>query len=75
MSEFEALELRDNGTMESCCVKLFIATSLDGYIARTDDSVDWLFTDDDCGYSDFISSIDTLIMGRKTFIQIRNFIS
>lgn len=48
-------------------VKLFIASSLDGYIARTDGSVDWLFTDDDYAYAKFYASIDTVIMGRKTF--------
>ncbi len=49
---------------------LYIATSLDGYIARTDGSVDWLFTDADYGYKDFYSSVDTTLMGRKTYEQI-----
>ena len=47
--------------------KLFIASSLDGYIARTDGSVDLLFTDHDYGYAKFYASIDTIIMGRKTY--------
>ncbi len=46
---------------------LFIACSLDGYIAREDGSVDWLFTDADYGYRRFFASIDTMLMGRKTF--------
>ena len=48
-------------------VKLFIATSLDGYIARTDGDIDWLFTDADYGYTPFYDSVDTVVMGRKTY--------
>ncbi len=50
---------------------LFIATSLDGYIARNCGAVDWLFTDQDYGYEDFYSSVDRLIMGRNTYEQIQ----
>ncbi len=46
---------------------LFIACSLDGYIAREDGGVDWLFTDADYGYRRFFRSIDTMLMGRKTY--------
>lgn len=51
-------------------LRLFIATSLDGFIAARDGSVDWLFTDADYGYADFFSSIDTVLMGRSTYEQI-----
>lgn len=51
-------------------IKLFIACSLDGYIARMDGSVDWLFTDHDYGYNHFYASIDTVVMGRKTYEQL-----
>ena len=50
-----------------CKVVLFIATSLDGYIARISGSVDWLFTDQDYGYTDFFEKVDTIIMGRRTY--------
>jgi dihydrofolate reductase len=46
---------------------LFIATSLDGYIARPEGSIDWMFTDHDYGYPAFFAGIDTVIMGRKTY--------
>ena len=46
---------------------LFIATSLDGYIARLDGGIDWLFSDQDYGYAEFFAGVDTVVMGRKTY--------
>jgi dihydrofolate reductase len=54
-------------------VKLFIASSLDCYIARQDGGIDWLFTDDDYGYTKFYDSIDTIIVGRKSYDQSLTF--
>jgi len=48
-------------------IQLFIATSLDGLIARRDDAIDWLFTDADYGYDDFYAGVDTLVMGRNAY--------
>jgi dihydrofolate reductase len=51
-------------------VVLFIAASLDGYIARADDSVSWLDeveSDGDGGFAAFYETIDTVVMGRKTY--------
>lgn len=55
-------------------VVLFIAASLDGYIAGPDDDMSWLFTDADFGFSDFYSDVDTLIMGRGTYEVVRSYI-
>jgi dihydrofolate reductase len=54
-------------------VKLFIATSLDGFIADRDGGVDWLFADGDYGYAAFFDSVETLIMGRRTYEQVLGF--
>lgn len=59
-------------------IKLYIATSLDGFIAREDGSIDWLTEyennpDTDYGYSEFYSSIGTVLMGRKTYEQVLGF--
>ncbi len=53
-------------------IQLFIACTIDGFIARENGSLDWLFELEnpnrtDHGYNDFISGIDTLVMGRKTY--------
>lgn len=54
-------------------VVIFIASSLDGFIARRNGDVDWLFTDEDYGYTEFYESIDTVLMGRKTYDKIAEF--
>ncbi|MGV3615613.1 MAG: dihydrofolate reductase family protein [Fimbriimonas sp.] len=54
-------------------VTLFIAASLDGYIAGPDDDLSWLFTDADYGFSSFFAGVDTLIMGRGTYDVVRTF--
>ena len=48
-------------------IKLYIATSLDGHVARRDETIDWLFRDADYGYQDFYATVDTLILGRTTY--------
>jgi dihydrofolate reductase len=54
-------------------IKLFIACSLDGYIAGPNEEIDWLFTDDDYGYSQFYASIDTTLNGYKTYEKVLSF--
>lgn len=57
-------------------ITLFSAISLDGFIARTDGSYDWLHDNDyadgvqDYGYDRFLSSIDTILMGFNTYEDI-----
>ncbi len=54
---------------------LYIAMSLDGYIADKNGSVDWLTGQDTDGenvdtYSEFVKDIDTVVMGWKTYAQV-----
>ncbi|MFB2975618.1 dihydrofolate reductase family protein [Microseira sp. BLCC-F43] len=58
--------------MNTSKIKVFIGTTLDGYIAIKNDSLDWLFElpnpkGIDHGYTQFLSGIDTVIIGRKTY--------
>jgi dihydrofolate reductase len=56
-------------------IVLYIAASIDGYIAKEDGSVDWL--DDvkgdggDNGYGAFYDGVDSLVMGRNTYEKVR----
>ena len=54
---------------------VFIATSLDGFIARQDGALDWLPADggEPHGYDEFIASVDALVIGRKTFETVLTF--
>jgi dihydrofolate reductase len=56
---------------------IYIATSLDGLIARPDGSLDWLLNlddpEEDYGFAEFIDKIDAIVMGRKTFETVLNF--
>jgi dihydrofolate reductase len=52
-------------------LSLFIATSLDGYIAKPNDDLSFLKLvekeGEDYGYAEFTANIDTIILGRKTY--------
>ena len=62
---------------------VYIATSVDGFIAREDGSVDWLSSGEetagedgggeDYGYQDFMDSVDALVMGRNTYEMVQSF--
>lgn len=57
---------------------VFIATSLDGYIADKNGGVDWLHAipnseGNDMGYAKHIASIDALVMGRNTLDMVLSF--
>lgn len=53
---------------------LYIAMSIDGYIARNNDDIDWLNIvekeGEDYGYAEFTESVDTVILGRKTYDKV-----
>ncbi|TCI60796.1 dihydrofolate reductase family protein [Exiguobacterium sp. SH3S1] len=54
-------------------VVVYIAMSLDGKIARTNDQLDWLFEiegEGDNGYADFFKTVGAVIMGRKTYEEV-----
>jgi dihydrofolate reductase len=51
----------------------YVAASLDGFIARCDDGLDWLphsARQEDHGYAQFTARIDALVMGRRTYEQM-----
>lgn len=58
-------------------VKLFIACSADGFIARPDGDISWLSTvespGEDYGYAAFYETVDTIILGRKTYDKVLSF--
>jgi dihydrofolate reductase len=54
---------------------VFIATSLDGFIARQDGALDWLPADggEPHGYNEFMATVDALVIGRKTLETVLGF--
>ncbi|MGE6261116.1 dihydrofolate reductase family protein [Heyndrickxia sporothermodurans] len=51
-------------------VVLYIASTLDGFIAKNDDDLQWLYDTEgegDAGYTEMYQSIDTVIMGKRTY--------
>lgn len=48
-------------------LKLNVAVTLDGFIEGPNGEIDWCFTDQDYGITDFLASCDALVMGRKSF--------
>lgn len=64
--------------MKNTTNNVFIATSVDGYIADKNGSIDWLHSvtnpeQDDMGYGEFTSSMDAIIMGRTTYETVLGF--
>lgn len=53
---------------------MYVAVSMDGFIARTDGSIDWLAAigepPDDYGYREFYDSVDAIVMGGRTYRQM-----
>lgn len=65
--------------MQARC-SVFVAASLDGFIARSDGDLDWLDEanalvplEEDCGFANFLGSVDAIVMGRSTFEKVLTF--
>ena len=57
---------------------VYIATSLDGFIARENGELDWLplaggSAGEDYGYETFIKTVDAVVMGRRTYEKVLTF--
>ncbi|PWN06328.1 dihydrofolate reductase family protein [Rhodohalobacter mucosus] len=59
---------------------VYIATSTDGFIAKTDGNIEWLTRPEyqdaarlGLTYNDFISTVDAIVMGRHTFEKVLSF--
>jgi dihydrofolate reductase len=59
--------------------KIYIGTSLDGYIARKDGDIGWLtnFANEEAiqAYAQFMSRIDAIVIGRGTFEKVLTYTS
>jgi dihydrofolate reductase len=66
-----------DGPQQRPRTSVFIAQSLDGYIARADGSIDFLSSverpGEDYGYAAFFAAIDGLVIGRKTYDTVLGF--
>lgn len=71
------LKIEENLSISRPKISVYIATSIDGYIARKDGNIDWLqyghTGDEDYGFKKFINSVDALILGRSTYQVVSAF--
>lgn len=68
--------MASNGSVRR--VLIYVAASLDGRIANSVGSVDWLLCPndgpgEDYGYANFLSRVSTILMGRKTYQDVLGF--
>ncbi len=60
-------------------VSVYVAQSLDGFLAKSNGDISWLDkkadpnSSEDYGFANFLSSVDCLVMGRKTFEKVVSF--
>lgn len=61
--------------MSSVLCSVFVGVSLDGFLARRNDGLDWLkpFEAEEHGYAQFFASVDALVIGRRTYDVVRGF--
>jgi dihydrofolate reductase len=54
---------------------VFVGMSLDGFLAGPGDDLGWLkpFEGEEHGYAEFFASVDTLVVGRRTYDVVRGF--
>lgn len=73
----QKLKTDENPFISRPKISVYIATSIDGYIARKDGNLDWLqyghIGDEDYGFKKFINSVDVLILGRNTYQVVSTF--
>ncbi len=71
------MKLASQCSTEMTTGHVFIAVSLDGFIARRDGDIDWLENldaeNEDNGFAEMMASVDGLIMGRATFQKVLSF--
>jgi dihydrofolate reductase len=72
--QLSTLGRRHNGQRD-VKASVFIATSLDGFIARANGGLDWLPPGggEPHGYDEFMATVDALVIGRKTFETVLTF--
>jgi dihydrofolate reductase len=63
------------GEESTMTVSVFVGASVDGFIARPNDALDFLPAGggEPHGYDEFIASVDALVIGRKTFEKVLTF--
>lgn len=63
--------------LQNCPVSIFLAMSIDGYIAEPDGNLDFLDSidhgEEDYGYHKFVSEVDTVLLGRHTYDKVMSF--
>jgi len=71
------MRVKPKGETMPLKVSVYIAASLDGFIARKNGELDWLPAPteggEDFGYAEFMSTIDHIVMGRNTFEKVLTF--
>jgi dihydrofolate reductase len=78
LGSFQQIEIQEE-PLVSIKASVFIATSLDGFIARANGDLDWLTgaestsTEQDYGYQEFMDTVDTIVLGRNTFELVLTF--
>ncbi len=74
---FEKINAFINKTNNHPKISIYIAMSIDGYIARKDGSLDWLerghVGEEDYGFKKFFNSIDALVFGKNTYEVVSAF--